>query len=633
MKKKNSVKKKFVFEIIVLLVSLVIVPSIVHTAAVQGKSQSSSRTITFFQEFSSPIIEEDEEYVKIYVNEAESCVTRPGEPWIPVFIKTFEFPCGTKITDVECVLSDVRTMSVSKRIEPVSSLRWLAGCDFIFEKRVNPVIYSSGDPYPESWFSYDKGAGVNKKGDHVLFLSLYVNPVRYIPIENIVEYIDSIEVIVTYEESEFVGFESNTYDLVVITPVEYSDSLWPLIEHKVSHGVKTNLTTVESIYGSFPGRDEAEQIKYFIKYALEEWGISYVLLVGDIEKLPIRETDAYPWTGWGDNILTDLYYADIYDENYSFCSWDANHNCTFGEVEYNYSGFPPKIVDLDDVDLYPDVRVGRLACRNHKEVNIVVDKIITYEENTYGQRWFKKIILAGGDTFPPCKGAKRFVYEGEITNKHVTQQLPDFKHVKLWTSRRNLNALTFNRAINRGAGFVTYAGHGFDKGWGTYRPNAVKDRMIWYDMMYLYGLRNHNKLPVVFFDACLTARLDFNMKMFSNRYPRMVSLFETLTGITYDPTNLTPCFAWKFITMKNGGAIATIGATRPAYTLVDKNGVYAGAGYLDVAFFKAYEEGVTLGEMFTEAQNDYINNVGKDYFTIEVFILLGDPSLMVGGYP
>ena len=66
---------------------------------------------------------------------------------------------------------------------------------------------------------------------------------------------------------------------------------------------------------------------------------------------------------------------------------------------------------------------------------------------------------------------------------------------------------------------------------------------------------------------------------------------------------------------------------------VDKDGVYGGAGYLDVQFFKAYTEGVTVGTMLTQAQNDYINYVGKDFFTIEEFILLGDPSLKVGGVP
>jgi hypothetical protein len=36
--------------------------------------------------------------------------------------------------------------------------------------------------------------------------------------------------------------------------------------------------------------------------------------------------------------------------------------------------------------------------------------------------------------------------------------------------------------------------------------------------------------------------------------------------------------------------------------------------------------------MFTQAQKDYLNDVLPDYMTLEEFILLGDPSLRVGGY-
>ena len=86
---------------------------------------------------------------------------------------------------------------------------------------------------------------------------------------------------------------------------------------------------------------------------------------------------------------------------------------------------------------------------------------------------------------------------------------------------------------------------------------------------------------------------------------------------------------------KDGGAIGTIGATRPAYSFVDDEGekVHSGAGYLDWMFFRGYKEGKTLGEMFTYAQTSYLNNRFLDYFTIEEYMLLGDPSLMVGGYP
>ncbi len=427
------------------------------------------------------------------------------------------------------------------------------------------------------------------------------------------------------------------YDLVIISYPAFAEQLQPLVNHKYNHSVQTKLVLLQQVYGHFPGRDEAEQIKYFIKHAIEEWHISYILLVGDITKVPIRATAAYPWNGFGNNILSDLYYADIYDENGSFCSWDANDNDIFGEVVYEFNRFPPTMDDVDEVNLYPDIHVGRLACRTSDEVDTVVDKIITYENSAYNQIWFNKIILAGGDTFPPGKGSSFFVYEGEITNKKVAQQLPEFEKVFLWSSKRNLNAFTFNREISKGAGFVSYAGHGFEHGWGTYRPNALRGKMGFTHPLYYIPLvkflHNGYKLPLIFFDACLTAKLDFNISDLENYYPNSPLILRLLTGKAYDPSEYFTCFAWSFLIQKQGGAIATIGATRPAYTFVDEDGVYGGAGYLDVQFFKAYEEGITVGEMFTQAQINYLDYVGKDYFTIEEYLLLGDPSLRVGGYP
>jgi len=93
-----------------------------------------------------------------------------------------------------------------------------------------------------------------------------------------------------------------------------------------------------------------------------------------------------------------------------------------------------------------------------------------------------------------------------------------------------------------------------------------------------------------------------------------------------------PCFAWFLVKKPLGGAIATIGATRVAFTFVDSSGVHAGASRLALDFFSAYHNTSILGEMFVEAQITYIENAGKGYFTLEEFILLGDPSLKVGGY-
>lgn len=639
MTNRGNHRKKIILQTLILLIGLAIAPTLTSTVAEHVENnQSGIETITFSKHFSSPIIDENEEYAKINMQEENSCITRPGEPRLPVFTKTFEFSWGTEITDIKCTTSNVETKSIEKKVEPVPS-RQSINDNSPIKKEIDQKIYSSNTPYPTNWFSYTQGAGLNKNGKRVLYLSIHTYPVQYIPLENAIKHIDNIQTTITYKEPEITNANADTkYDLVIITPSQFSSSLTPLINHKNSHKMNTTLKTIEDIYNEFDGRDEQEQIKYFIKYAIEEWNTKYVLLIGDIEKLPIRTTDAYPWTGHhGNGILCDLYYADIYDETFNFCSWDANDNDVFGEAEY--VGFPPEPVgNIDDVDLYADVDIGRIPCTTEGELTSIVSKIITYEEATYNQIWFKKIILAGGDTFPLSKFSPPFIYEGEITNKKVGQQLPGFEQVKLWSSKYNLNAFSFNKAIKKGAGFVSYAGHGFEHGWGTYRPNAIRSKMgilqpLYYTPFIKY-IRNEHKLPIIFFDACLTAKLDFNITDLKDYYGAVATLFNLLLPrARYTPSDHIPCFAWCFLREENGGSIATIGATRSAYTYVDKDGVYAGAGYLDVHFFKAYEEGVTLGEMLTQAQSDYINYVGKDFFTIEEFILLGDPSLKVGGYP
>lgn len=620
-------KGKLTIVIILLFIGLGITPA-VTSIQFNLTTGSNSVTVDFVKNFSDPKFIEDEEFLDLYVEETNSYLIYDGAPMMPIFSKTYELPFGTKITDVIISTSSISSIHINKQIKPVPTKQKIDD-SIILEEMMDHEIYTSYEPFPNDWLNYFTGVGLNENNEHVLFLTLHIYPVQYLPRSNIVQYINQIEVSITYNKLDFKPLNTESIDLVIITPSEFSNNLDPLVSHKISHGIETNLVTLEEIYNNYTEGDKAEKIKYFIKSTIEKWNTNYILLVGDIKKLPIRKTYASPW---GENdLLSDLYYADIYDSNYDFCSWDSNGNKIFGEVDY-HGGFPPFVDDIDGVDLYADVHVGRIACTNEKEVDTVVNKIITYEKETYGKQWFNRIVLAGGDTFPLIRWGQPFVYEGEITNNAVAEQLPDFKHIKLWTSKHNLNALTFNFAISRGAGFVSYAGHGFEMGWGTYRPNALLDMMIFYYTPYLAGMKNNNKLPVVFFDACLTAKLDYNITDLEGYYPRLTDLLIRLTKLENDPSIFYPCFAWAFLKKENGGSIATVGATRVAYTHVDSNGVHAGAGYLDVQFFKAYGEGVTVGEMLTQAQNNYINDVGKDYFTIEEYLLLGDPSLMVGGY-
>jgi hypothetical protein len=614
---KNIPCTKFIIGLVIILfISMSIQPLSARTTIKNGET-----TIYSF-DFTPPVIIDGDGDSTIDISEANGVTSLEGCPLLPMVSKTFEFPLGTHILSIDCQPSNIQTMSVEKQITPAPTKQMIGDQIVPLDGNFNDTVYGSTNPYPSSWYTITEGAGLNTNNDHTLFVTAHFTPVRYRPSVHLLEYITHISLQITYELPSPVPLSSDQYSLVIIAPAEYSDLLEPLVQHKNAYSVSTTLVTLEDIYNTYFGRDNPERIKYFIKHACEDWGTSYVLLVGDMKTLPIRVTYA-SW--WEQDILSDLYYADIYNAQGEFCSWDANGNNRFGEVDHND-------YDIDGVDLYPDVHVGRLACADATEVTTIVNKIITYEEETYNQIWFKRLVCAGGDTFPLSYGAPPFVYEGEITNIKVGQTLPDFEQTYLWTSKHNLHPASFNRAINKGAGFVSYAGHGFEHGWGTFRPNAITRFSIFYYTPYINGLENGNKLPIIFFDACLTAKLDFNVTDLEHYYPRIINLLVRIFDLSSDPMDFYQCFAWSFLAKESGGAIATIGSTRTAYTWVDSNGVYGGAGYLDVHFFDSYTDGVTVGQMMTGAQNAYIQNVGPDYFTLEEYLLLGDPSLMTGGY-
>ena len=602
---------------------------------------------------SEPIIKEAGQYVSVGLEEATSSLQNVGKPMLPVVTRVFTLPFRSKIKHVDVSFSEVNKLVLSKEVQPaLEPLRLIAGMHVAKESVKDTEAYGSAELYPPRSYNCITGTGL-EDGKQVFYLALQLYPVRYFPAQNMIYYSKSADIRVIYEEpTDPITFD-DVYDMVIISPSEFSEKLQPLIEHKNNHEVATLLKTTEEIYDEYEGWDEAEEIKYFIKDAIENWGIEYVLLVGSIDKLPIRSTWFFlkhHGDYWNQTILTDLYYGDIYDESGDFCSWDSDGDGMYGELYLNCPGVN------DTIDLYPDVNVGRLACTNKNEVSTVVNKIIYYETNTYGKSWFNNIVLCGGDTFPGHNGN-----EGEEKNKITEQIMSDFVPTKLWTSDNTFSARNINKAVNKGAGFVDYSGHGFASGMGTHPPN--KEKWISYTTLNLLGLLNGHKLPIIFFDACLTAKLDYdtsdlsishskpttsrilNSFLINNLLKPISRILRLLLTKFYPNPNsgvlhssiklseprapqLLPCFAWCWVKKSNGGAIATIGATRTAYGSLDM-----GCGYLSLQFYEAYSSSETVSQMLTKAKIEYINTLWKDYFTIEEFILLGDPSLKIGGYP
>ncbi len=288
-------KGSFAVAIVILLVGTGIIPGISNTLANNISETKCGQIIEFIQRFSKPAISGDDGFIEIAVDETNSFITEEGRPMMPFFSKTIELPIGTKITNVKISSSQIKNIAVEKHIKPVPPKQRIDDGIVTVGDTLDPGVYGSSEPYPSKWGSYSTGVGLNKNNERVLFLSLHLYPARYIPSEKSIQYAGQIDSCITYEETETEIESFDVFDLVIISPLEFADNLQPLISHKNDYGMNTNLVTLEEIYNGISGRDNAEKIKYFVKHAIDEWNVKYVLLVGDIKKLPIRRTYASWW--------------------------------------------------------------------------------------------------------------------------------------------------------------------------------------------------------------------------------------------------------------------------------------------------------------------------------------------------
>ena len=564
-----------------------------------------------------------------------------GGPLLPVVVKNYVFPFGSKIDGVDVKMETFEARGeIAKSLEPVS----------VNEMKSDPL---KNEFYPSNWYFYSVGVGL-KNGKHVIFLTIKIYPVRYNPVEKKILYAKKAKINIRYEEGE-IKF-NNAYDLLIIAPSKWTDILQPLVEDKEKHGVKTKLMSVEQILSSYDGRDDAEKVKYAIKDEIEKDGIKYVLLFGGMKRqsmrwwVPVRYSHLDDNSSWEASFLSDLYFADIYKyENgkIEFEDWDSNGNGIF--AEWNAK-------NEDKLDLYPDVYVGRLACRNKIEVKEIVNKIVEYENSNAKQHdWFWKFITIGGDSFPDKDIGTDYI-EGQVENEQAIKFMDGFNATRIWVEGGDVQ-FTPENAVNilsKGEGFVYFSGHGNPASWATH-PHNDFNTWIDFSLSDIKSLQNDGKLPVLVVGGCHNCQ--FN-----------VSIFKFLQEgiLAYYLGDMAPaCWGWQFVRNPHGGSIATIGNTGLGYGTIGDGPVdeipdsvpdgipdciqYLD-GWLETHFFKVYNHGGKhiLGETFETAITDYINKFPINWNmkwqdnphtadlvnlkTVEEWVLFGDPSLPIGGY-
>jgi len=563
--------------------------------------------------FSTISVNEKDGYSEIMIDETNHLLVQDTYYMVPIRMETLMFPKGTIIESIQCNPSNIQYLILENTLqmtpEPVMMNNGVIQATDI--KREPKAL--------DQWFSFDIGSGI-RDNERTIILKIELYPIRTDQTGHLIQFAEQMDIQINYilpsiEPTETID---EGYDLLILSSVEFSDELEPLIAHKNEKGIRTRGITLDEIYSekyfSIQGRDQQEQIKYFIKNAIEEWGITSILLVGGIDEFPTRMTHIYVSYFDVDELFpSDLYYADIYDEQNEFSSWDSNQNDIFAEYDWGDDHL------TDELDLYPDISIGRLACINEAEVNTIVNKIMTYEMNkAWTQDWFTNLVVIGADTFTDDTWG---VSEGEYINQIVIDTLEGFIPNAIWDSNDRLSAPAprglneIYDAINEGCGFIDFSGHGYHDMFATH-PNGIEN--VWlpkpwgFDTSHVAKLSNGNKLPIIVLGACSTCKFDVNEN----------------------------CLGWSFLSNPNGGGIGSFGVTTFGYA--NGGGKQMSEGFIEemtMNIFKAYAqeikngEQVSLGDLWNNAVINYISPTMevRDYATIESFQPFGDPTLKISG--
>ena len=175
------------------------------------------------------------------------------------------------------------------------------------------------------------------------------------------------------------------YDHLTVTVDSLAPVLAPLCQRiEEELGFADTTVLMGDILTSWPGRDDQEKLRNFIRQAYAEWGTTHVLLAGDNEQISCRVCWVEMTSQYRDSIPTELYYSALDGD------WDSDADSLFGEPE-------------DSVDLIPDVLLGRLPLATTAEMQRFVDRFLVYTGDSTAA-YLQNVLFAGFDYSPSFCG-------------------------------------------------------------------------------------------------------------------------------------------------------------------------------------------------------------------------------------
>lgn len=531
-----------------------------------------------------------------------------GKPMLPIKNIHVALPQGMKVEEIR--VEDVRKEKISGRyrIYPAQPPRPIYGAHENFQLiEPDSSTYNSSSLYPGYPAEF---IGTGRMAGHWI-AGLKIFPIQYNPAESTLVFCRYLKLTLALSESGELPIirkrTKSTEELIskavknlVVNPWDVAESVaeevtetplqdgiveYLIIAHsnyssyfeglagwKTTKGVPAQILTTDWIYGNYEGADYQEKIRNCIKDYVLTHGTVWVLLGGDINRVPYR--GCYGWVNAAggpvedDNIPCDLYYAEL------DADWDADEDGIWGEVE-----------DIGS-QLYPDVWIGRAPVDNPSEASLFANKILTYEIQPPTDYQLDMLFMA--------EKADPWTDDAVLKNTIDDESIPPrFDPItKLYESSGNLSRGAAISAMNAGCGFINHAGHG-----NTTVMSIGDDYLSNSDM---YGLTNSPKYSILYSLGCYCGSFD------------------------------SDCILEQFVLSPDGGGF-TVGNSRYGWYTSGSPGQGASDRYERRFWHELFDENeYRLGQAFGESKAYYISasgNLNAWRWCQFCLNLLGDPEM------
>lgn len=281
-------------------------------------------------------------------------------------------------------------------------------------------------------------------------------------------------------------------DFIIVTSKEFrsvADRLKQFRE-QLDHGnLRTYIADVDLIYNEFGGGiPDITAIRDFLKYTYDNWPRrpEYVLMMGGASfdyRSFLGSRSSYVPTWQSPQSLNDItsYATDDFF------------------VDFGGSGRPSMVT-------------GRISARKLSEADLMVSKLIAYEQSSSRDAWNTRMVFVGDDGFNPENPGGEFDLHSSQTEALANAYTPDeFEKVKIYIAdyptaqtaqgRRKPGAYqAIIDEINAGALVVNYTGHG--------NPTVWAHENVFNVQTSIPQLVNADKLSVFFAATCNFSQFD-----------------------------------------------------------------------------------------------------------------------------